>query len=70
MSKNNEFSNTSAQRYSLALYELSKESNSLDIIETHSSAILALVNSSKDFNYLIKDPTVNQDDLIAIITKI
>jgi F-type H+-transporting ATPase subunit delta len=70
LSKNKVFSNTSAQRYSLALYELSKESNSLDVVEVHSSAILKLISSSKDFNYLIKDPTGNQDDLISIITKI
>ena len=58
------------ERYSLALYELSKEDNSLDVVEAHSSSILELINSSKDFNYLIKDPTSNQDDLISIITKI
>ncbi len=70
MSKNKEFSNTSAQRYSLALYELSNEGNSLDIVEQHSSAVLKLINSSKDFNNLIKDPTGNQEDLILVINKI
>ncbi|MDA9594839.1 ATP synthase F1 subunit delta [Candidatus Pelagibacter sp.] len=70
MSKNKGFSNISVERYSLALYELSKEDNSLDVVEAHSSSILELINSSKDFNYLIKDPTSNQDDLISIITKI
>ncbi|MDC3257542.1 ATP synthase F1 subunit delta [Candidatus Pelagibacter sp.] len=70
MSKNKGFSNISMERYSLALYELSKEDNSLDVVEAHSSSILELINSSKDFNYLIKDPTSNQDDLISIITKI
>ncbi len=70
MSKNKEFSNISAQRYSLALYELSNESNSLDKVEKHSSAILNLINLSKDFNYLIKDPTSIQSDLISVIKKI
>tara|TARA_B100001540_G_scaffold310301_1_gene327880 strand:+ start:1204 stop:1761 length:558 start_codon:yes stop_codon:yes gene_type:complete len=70
LSKNKEFSNTSAQRYSLALYELSNEGNSLDIVEQHSSAVLKLINSSKDFNNLIKDPTGNQEDLILVINKI
>ena len=70
MSKNKGFSNTSAQRYSLALYELSTEANSLDNIEQHSAAILKLINSSKDFNDLIKDPTENQKNLISIINKI
>ncbi len=70
MSKNKGFSNISALRYSLALYELSNEGNSLHIVEQHSSAILKLINSSKDFNDLIKDPTGNQEDLILVINKI
>jgi F-type H+-transporting ATPase subunit delta len=70
LSKNKGFSNTLAHRYSLALYDLSSDSNSLEIVEQHSSAILKLINSSKDFNNLIKDPTGNQKDLILIIKKI
>ena len=70
MSKNKGFSNTSAERYSLALYELSNEGNSLDIIEKHSLALLNLINLSKDFNDLIKDPTGSQEDLILVIKKI
>ena len=54
----------------MALYELSSESNSLGVIEDHSLAILSLINSSNDFNYLIKDPTNNQDDLILVINQI
>ena len=70
MSKNKGFSNTSAQRYSLALYELSSEANSLADIEKHSSAILRLIEKNTDFNNLIKDPTENQENLIAVINKI
>ena len=70
MSKNKGFSNTSAQRYSLALYELSSEANSLNIVEEHSLAFLKLINLNKDFNNLIKDPTVKQENLILAINKI
>ena len=70
MSKNRGFSNTSTQRYSLALYELSIELNSLEKIEQNSDAILKLINSSKDFNNLIKDPTRSQKDLISVMKKI
>jgi len=70
LSKNKGFSNTSAQRYSLALYELSSEANSLEVVEQHTTAILNLINSSKDFNNLIKDPTGNQENLILVIKKI
>ena len=70
LSKNKGFSNTSAQRYSLALYELSSEANSLVDIEKHSSTILNLIEKNKDFNNLIKDPTENQENLISVINKI
>ena len=70
MSKNKGFSDTSAERYSLALYELANESNSLDIIENHSVALLNLIKSNKDFSNLIKDPTVKQKSLILIVEKI
>ena len=70
MSKNNGFSDTSANRYSLALYELASESNSLSKVEENSHALLKLISSSKDFNNLIKDPTVNRDSLNQVIGKI
>jgi F-type H+-transporting ATPase subunit delta len=70
LSKNKGFSNISAQRYSLALYELSSEANTLEFVEQHSSSVLKLIFSSKDFNNLIKDPTGSQEDLISVVKKI
>ena len=70
MSKNKQFSITSAERYSLALYELSSEANSLEVVEQHSSSILKLISTSKDFNYFIKDPTGHQENLVSVINKI
>ena len=70
LSKNTEFSITSAERYSLALYELSEESNLLNQIEDQSSSVLNLINQSNEFCYLIKDPTIKQEDLLNIINKI
>jgi F-type H+-transporting ATPase subunit delta len=70
LSKNKEFSNTSAERYSLALYELSSEANSLEVVEQHTSSILNLISSSQDFSNLIKDPTGNQENLLSVINKI
>ena len=67
MSKNKGFSITSAQRYSLALYELASENNVLSQVEDQSLSILNLISSSKDFSNLIKDPTNNQDDLLKVI---
>ena len=67
LSKNKGFSITSAQRYSLALYELASENNVLSQVEDQSLSILNLISSSKDFSNLIKDPTNNQDDLLKVI---
>ena len=70
MSKNKGFSDTSANRYSLALYELASESNSLSKIEENSHALLKLISNSKDFNELIKDPTISRDILNHVIKSI
>ena len=67
MSKNKGFSITSADRYSLALYELASENNVLSQVENQSLSILNLVSSSRDFSNLIKDPTNSQDNLLKAI---
>ena len=70
MSKNKGFSSTSANRYSLALYELASEASLLVQIEENSSAFLTLISNNEEFDNLIKDPTVSQDVLINIINKV
>ena len=70
LSTNTEFSITSAKRYSLALFELAAENNLLSQIEDQSLSILNLINQNDDFYNLIKDPTINQEDLSKVINKI
>jgi F-type H+-transporting ATPase subunit delta len=70
LSKDTGFSITSAERYSLALYELSTESNVTPQIEEQSLSILKLLEQSQDFSNLIKDPTTSQDDLLKVIKTI
>ena len=70
MSKNKGFSSTSANRYSLALYELAAEANVLSQIEINVLSIIDLIEKSNDFKNLIKDPTVSQNDLSNAIDKI
>ena len=70
MSKNKEFSSTSASRYSLALYELAEEANLLSQIEENSVAYLNLIDQSKEFNSFLKDPTLGQNILTDINNKI
>ena len=67
LSKNTGFSITSANRYSLALFELAEENNLLSQIEDQSLSMLNLINQSNDFYSLIKDPTINQEDLSKVI---
>ena len=70
MSKDTGFSITSAERYSLALYELSTESNVTSQIEEQSLSVLKLLEQSQDFSNLIKDPTTSQDDLLKVVNTI
>ena len=70
MSKNKGFSETSAGRYSLALYELAIEANLLSEIEVHSESVINLISSSEDFKSLIKDPTNEKEDQLVALGKI
>ena len=70
MTKNTEFSITSAERYSLALFELSEENNLLIEIEDQASSFLNLINNNNDFCNFVKDPTINQEDLLKVINTI
>ena len=70
MSKNKEFSDTSASRYSLALYELASESNLLTQVEENSNSFLDLIDNSEDFKNLIKDPTLDRSVLIKVINSL
>ena len=68
--KNKGFAITTAERYSLALYELASENKVLMQVENQSSSVLNLISSFKDFSNLIKDPTNSQEDLLKIINNI
>ena len=70
MSKNKGFSGTSAGRYSLALYELAVEANTLSEVEDHSLSIISLIASSEDFKSLIKNPTNKKNDQLNVLSKI
>ncbi|MDC3036376.1 ATP synthase F1 subunit delta [Candidatus Pelagibacter sp.] len=70
MSKNKGFSDSSANRYSLALYELASESNVLNQVEENTTAFLKLVSNNKEFYNITRDPTMSRHVLIEIINKI
>ena len=70
MSKKNNFSNTAASRYSLALYELAEENKHVQEIEEQSFALIKLIKESRDFESIIKNPTNKKEDQINVIKKI
>ena len=70
MSKNKIFSNTAASRYSLALYELAEENKLVQEIENQSLGLIKLIDKSKDFTSIIKNPTNKKEDQINVINKI
>ncbi len=70
MSKNKDFSETSADRYSLALYELALENNILTEVEEHSTSIINLISVNDDFKSLIQDQTNKKEDQLNALNKI
>tara|TARA_Y100000992_G_C21233335_1_gene476631 strand:- start:669 stop:1226 length:558 start_codon:yes stop_codon:yes gene_type:complete len=70
LSNNKGFSDTSANRYSLALYELASETDVISKVEANSNGLLKLILNNNEFKNLIKDPTQNQDTLNNVINKI
>ena len=70
MSKNKGFSNTSANRYSLAFYELVEESKLLEEIQENSMVFLTLISSNQDFRNFVKDPTLDKEVLTNVINKL
>ncbi len=72
MSTNKSFSAETSERYSRALYEVSKESNELDKVESDIKNFQKLLNSSSEIKNFIKDPTqsiIRQNNTINLITK-
>ena len=70
MSKKKNFSDTAASRYSLALYELAEENKYVKEIEEQSFALIKLIDNSKDFESIIKNPTHKREDQINVINEI
>ena len=70
MSNNKGFTDTSANRYSLALYELASEADVVSKVEANSNGLLKLISINNEFKNFIKDPTQNHDTLNNVINKI
>ena len=61
MSKNKSFSTETSERYSRALFEVSKDADELDKVERDIKIFYSLFNSSLDIKNFIKNPTQSID---------
>ena len=71
MSKNKSFSTETSERYSRALFEVSKEANDLDKVEGDIKNFQLLINSSSEINSFIKNPSQNinqQNQVINLLS--
>ncbi len=70
MSSKSNFSNSTANSYALALYELSKENSSLDLVGQEMNSLYKLLSESVDFKEMILNPMVQKEDKQNIIYQI
>ena len=64
---NKKNSSSNRNSYSQALFELACENNFINDVENQAHSIIELINKSKDFKDLIKDPTNKIDDQLKVI---
>ena len=70
MTKKNTFSSEISQRYALALYELSKESNKTDEITTNIISFIKVFNSNENLRNFVKDPTYSSENQKKVFEKV
>ncbi len=70
MSKNKSFSTETSERYSRALFEVSKESSEIDKVEDDIKNFLLLYNNSSEVRNFIKDPTQSIFQQNAVIIQL
>ena len=70
MSKKNSLSEVTFSRYSLALYELAHESDSVNEVEQQALTIVDLISKSEDLKFCIKSPTISKQELENLINSI
>ena len=67
MSTNKSFSTETSERYSRALYEVSKESKELDKVENDIKNFYSLLAASNEIKNFIKNPTQSKIQQISVI---
>tara|TARA_B100001027_G_C16234811_1_gene316498 strand:- start:213 stop:770 length:558 start_codon:yes stop_codon:yes gene_type:complete len=67
MSINKYFSTETSERYSTALYEVSKETEELNEVENNIKNFQSLFYSSKDIQNFLKNPTKSKNQQVKVI---
>ena len=70
MSSKNFFSSETANRYSLALYELAENNSELSVVEKNINELLFIYNSNEELKNFIKNPTQSQSNQLTLINKL
>ena len=70
MSSKKSFSNETANRYALALYELAEEKSELQNVEKNINELLETYNTNEGLKNFIKDPTQSQLNQLQVLNKI
>ena len=70
MSSKSTFSNSTSKSYALALYEISKESSTLDKVEDEMKNLNKLLNENSNFKGIVLSPLVSKEDKQSILFKI
>ena len=70
MSSKKSFSSETANRYSLALYELAEENSELSVVENELNEILKVYNANEELKNFITNPTQSQSNQLLVLNKI
>ena len=70
MSSKSTFSNSTSKSYALALYEISKESSTLDKVEDEMRSLNKLLNENSNLKQIVLSPMVTKEDKQSILFKI
>jgi|TARA_B110000444_G_scaffold219290_1_gene219352 F-type H+-transporting ATPase subunit delta len=64
------FSSETANRYSLALYELAEENSELSVVEKNVNEFIEIISTNKELENFIKNPTQSQSNQLTVLDKI
>ena len=70
MNSKKSFSSETANRYSLALYELAEENSELAVVEKNINELLVIYDSNDELKNFIKNPTQSQSNQFETLNKI